>query len=70
MVRPTGLREIFCTDSLPRNRTEGGRIELRLRSRLQNGRAAALKRQDLTGYILGTVLPHAESETPKPNGLR
>ena len=49
---------------MPRALTESGRIEIRLRpedkSRLT--RAAALKRLDLTGYILATVLPKAEAD--------
>jgi uncharacterized protein (DUF1778 family) len=49
---------------MPRNLTESGRVELRLKpqDKATLSRAAALKRQDLTGYILGTVLPRAETE--------
>jgi uncharacterized protein (DUF1778 family) len=49
---------------MARQTTESGRVELRLRpqDKATLSRAAALKRQDLTGYILGKVLPLAESE--------
>ena len=49
---------------MPRNLTDSGRVELRLRpeDKAKLTRAAALKRVDLTGYILGTVLPKAEAD--------
>ena len=42
--------------------TEGGRIELRIKpeEKALLSRAAALRHQDLTGFILRTVLPAAE----------
>ncbi len=56
---------------MPRNLTESGRVELRLRpqDKATLSRAAALKRLDLTGYILGTVLPKAESEIAEAERL-
>jgi len=56
---------------MPRNLTESGRVELRLRpqDKATLNRAAALKRLDLTGYILGTVLPKAESEIAQAERL-
>jgi uncharacterized protein (DUF1778 family) len=56
---------------MPRNLTESGRVELRLRpqDKATLSRAAALKRLDLTGYILGTVLPAAESEIAQSERL-
>jgi uncharacterized protein (DUF1778 family) len=50
--------------AMPRAITQSGRIELRLRPQDKSTltRAAALKRLDLTGYILGSVLPQAEAE--------
>ncbi len=41
-----------------------GRVELRLRpeDKAMLTRAAALKRLDLTGYILGAALPKAEAD--------
>jgi uncharacterized protein (DUF1778 family) len=49
---------------MPRALTDNGRIELRLRpeDKAMLTRAAALKRLDLTGYILGAVLPKAEAD--------
>ena len=49
---------------MPRALTDGGRIELRLRpeDKATLTRAAALKRLDLTGYIVRNVLPKAEAE--------
>ncbi len=49
---------------MPRTLTDNGRVELRLRpeDKATLTRAAALKRVDLTGYILGTVLPKAEAD--------
>jgi uncharacterized protein (DUF1778 family) len=49
---------------LPRTLTDSGRIELRLRpeDKATLTRAAALKRLDLTGYILRNVLPRAHAD--------
>lgn len=49
---------------MPRSLIDSGRVELRLRpaDKAKLTRAAALKRLDLTGYILGTMLPKAEAE--------
>jgi uncharacterized protein (DUF1778 family) len=49
---------------MPRSVTDNGRVELRLRpeDKAKLTRAAALKRLDLTGYILGNVLPRAEAD--------
>ena len=49
---------------MPRALTDSGRIELRLRpeDKVTLSRAAALKRLDLTGYILRSVLPQAEAD--------
>jgi uncharacterized protein (DUF1778 family) len=49
---------------MPRALTDSGRIELRLRpkDKATLTRAAALKRLDLTGYILRSVLPQAEAD--------
>jgi uncharacterized protein (DUF1778 family) len=49
---------------MPRALTDSGRIELRLRpeDKATLTRAAALKRLDLTGYILRTVLPLAQAD--------
>jgi uncharacterized protein (DUF1778 family) len=49
---------------MPRTLTDSGRIELRVRpeDKATLTRAAALKRLDLTGYILGKVLPQAEAD--------
>ena len=49
---------------MPRAVTDSGRIELRLRpeDKATLTRAATLKRLDLTGYILGTVLPQARAD--------
>jgi uncharacterized protein (DUF1778 family) len=56
---------------MPRNLSESGRVELRLRpqDKATLSRAAALKRLDLTGYILGTVLPQAESDIAEAERL-
>jgi uncharacterized protein (DUF1778 family) len=47
---------------MPRAPTESGRIELRIKPREKAllSRAAALQHEDLTGFILKTVLPAAE----------
>jgi uncharacterized protein (DUF1778 family) len=49
---------------MPRTVTDSGRIELRLRpeDKATLARAAALKRLDLTGYILRNVLPQAQAD--------
>ena len=49
---------------MPRPTTQNGRIELRLHSqdKAKLTRAAALKRMDLTGYILNEMLPKADAE--------
>jgi uncharacterized protein (DUF1778 family) len=49
---------------MPRALTDSGRVELRLRreDKAVLTRAATLKRLDLKGYILGTVLPRAKAE--------
>ena len=49
---------------MPRALTDSGRIELRLRpeDKAILTRAAALKRIDLTGYILQSVLPQAQAD--------
>ncbi len=49
---------------MARTLTDNGRIELRLRpeDKATLTRAASLKRLDLTGYILGAVLPRAEAD--------
>lgn len=56
---------------MPRNLTESGRVELRLRpqDKATLSRAAALKRLDLTGYILGAVLPQAEADIAEAERL-
>jgi len=49
---------------VPRAHAQTGRIELRLRpeDKATLTRAASLRRLDLTGYILGAVLPKAAAE--------
>jgi uncharacterized protein (DUF1778 family) len=49
---------------MPRALAESGRVELRLRTedKATLTRAASLKRLDLTGYILRTVLPQAQAD--------
>ncbi|MBV9564769.1 MAG: DUF1778 domain-containing protein [Bradyrhizobium sp.] len=56
---------------MPRNLSNSVRVELRLRpeDRATLSRAAALKRVDLTGYILGTVLPQAEADIAEAERL-
>jgi uncharacterized protein (DUF1778 family) len=51
--------------------TESGRVELRLRpeDKILLARAASLKRIDLTGYILQTILPQAESDIAEAEKL-
>ena len=49
---------------MPRAPTDNGRVELRLRpeDKATLSRAASLRRTDLTGYILGLVLPKAQAD--------
>lgn len=49
---------------MPRATTQNGRIELRLhpQEKAKLTRAAAIKRMDLTGYILSEVLPKADAD--------
>jgi len=56
---------------LPRTLTDSGRIELRLRpeDKATLTRAASLKRLDLTGYILGNVLPQAQADISEAERL-
>ena len=56
---------------MPRALSENGRIELRLRpeDKATLARAAAIRRLDLTGYILGTVLPKAEADFAEAESL-
>jgi uncharacterized protein (DUF1778 family) len=56
---------------MPRNLTENGRIELRLRpeQKATLARAATLKQIDLTGYILKNVLPQAEADIAEAERL-
>ena len=48
---------------MPRNHTDSGRVELRLRpeDKAVLTRAVALERLDLTGFILRAALPHAKA---------
>jgi uncharacterized protein (DUF1778 family) len=57
---------------MPRAVTDNGRVELRLRpeDKATLTRAAALKRRDLTGYILETVLPKAEADIAEAESVR
>lgn len=57
---------------MPRAISENGRIELRLRpeDKATLTRAAALKRMDLTGYILQEVLPKAEADIAETERFR
>jgi uncharacterized protein (DUF1778 family) len=56
---------------MPRGVTDTGRIELRLRpeDKAMLTRAATLKRLDLTGYILGNILPQAEADISEAERL-
>ena len=56
---------------MPRALTDNGRVELRLRpeDKATLTRAASLKRLDLTGYILGKVLPQAEADIAEAERL-
>lgn len=53
------------------DRAESGRVELRLRpeDKAVLARAAALERLDLTGFILRTMLPHAEERIAREERL-
>ena len=53
---------------LPRALTDNGRVELRLRPE-DKATLTSLKRLDLTGYILGKVLPQAEADIAEAEGL-
>jgi uncharacterized protein (DUF1778 family) len=57
---------------MPRVITDSGRIELRLRpeDKATLTRAAALKRLDLTGYILHNVLPQAQADITEAERLK
>jgi uncharacterized protein (DUF1778 family) len=57
---------------VPRAHTENGRVELRLRpeDKATLTRAASLRRLDLTGYILGVVLPKAEADIAEAERLK
>jgi uncharacterized protein (DUF1778 family) len=57
---------------MPRALTENGRVELRLRpeDKATLTRAASLRRLDLTGYILGAVLPKAEADIAEAERLK
>jgi uncharacterized protein (DUF1778 family) len=56
---------------MPRNITDSGRVELRLRpeDKATLTRAAKLKRLDLTGYILAAALPKAEADIAEAERL-
>jgi uncharacterized protein (DUF1778 family) len=56
---------------MARAHAENGRVELRLRpeDKAILTRAASLRRLDLTGYILGTVLPKAEADIAEAERL-
>jgi uncharacterized protein (DUF1778 family) len=56
---------------MPRALTDNGRVELRLRpeDKATLTRAASIKRLDLTGYILGKVLPQAEADIAEAERL-
>ena len=57
---------------MPRALSDNGRVELRLRpeDKARLTRAAALKRLDLTGYILRAVLPQAEADISAAEQLK
>ena len=56
---------------MPRALTDNGRVELRLRpeDKAILTRAASLERLDLTGYILGNMLPKAEADIAEAERL-
>jgi uncharacterized protein (DUF1778 family) len=57
---------------MPRPLIENGRVELRLRpeDKATLTRAAAIKRVDLTGYILDAVLPKAQADIAEAERLQ
>jgi len=57
---------------MPRVLTDNGRVELRLRpeDKAMLTRAASIKRLDLTGYILGAVLPKAKADIAEAERLK
>jgi uncharacterized protein (DUF1778 family) len=57
---------------MPRAHADNGRVELRLRpeDKAILTHAAALRRLDLTGYILGAMLPKAEADIAEAGRLR
>ena len=57
---------------MPRALIENGRVELRLRpeDKATLTRAAAIKRVDLTGYILDAVLPKAQADIAEAERLQ
>ncbi len=56
---------------MPRMLTDNGRLELRLRpeDKARLSKAAALKRLDLTSYILSAVLPKADADIAEAERL-
>jgi uncharacterized protein (DUF1778 family) len=56
---------------MPRTLANSRRVELRLRpeDKAVLTRAAAIKRLDLTGYILGVALPQAEADIAEAGRL-
>jgi uncharacterized protein (DUF1778 family) len=56
---------------MPRTLANSRRVELRLRpeDKAVLTRAAAIKRLDLTGYILGAALPQAEADIAEAERL-
>ena len=56
---------------MPRTLATSGRVELRLKpeDKATISRAAAIKRLDVTGYILGTVLPRARTDIAEAEAL-
>jgi uncharacterized protein (DUF1778 family) len=57
---------------MPRALTDNGRVELRLRpeDKAILTRAATIKRLDLTGYILRSVLPQAQADISEAERLK
>lgn len=57
---------------MPREHVENGRVELRLRpeDKATLARAAALKRLDLTSFILNIALPEAEAVITEAETLK
>lgn len=56
---------------MPRALTDSGRVELRLRpeDKALLTKAASLKRLDLTGYILRSLLPQAQADIAEAERL-